>query len=514
MIFASPHIGSDNHYFGNNFAKIFPEPVYFLDLSIEFAKELRNLVEIVEESGGQKVCFYAPEDFENFLPVFFKVCVGWKLFIHFSDDEWRFSRFDRPMALFADGCSTSYNGNIKDFRSFGANVICIPVFSNPKDFFPLDCEFIYDVSFIGAASPVRYECVKYIIESGIDIKVFGNGWSAYTDIASNWGGVLNRSEMNDVFNASIINLNFFWTGAGGDRIQIKGRFAEIIHSGGFQIVNWCPELFSDYGLSEGESVVTFSSFKDLTDKIKYFLNNPSERSRISVQASRILRPRLLVNPNEVMANLQKFTGKGPSQVQVLSIAVVLKNGRYLRARPLEFAGFRFVFVANRSEADFLMSGVRVNCFCELTCCAMAALLYLDGKDVCLSAFSWREGGMRLELENEVKVFNYCLFFPAEVKMSRRVKQCETKKESGPTSSVAICGVAFNQNIGSSLGVIILMARFGFWREWKQTLFRNAVNRKNLLQTLVILIAHARLRAVFLLGNNGRSLTRFGRGRKY
>jgi spore maturation protein CgeB len=64
------------------------------------------------------------------------------------------------------------------FLSVGANPLWWPMASNPKYFRPEKCARTIDVSFVGANYGIRARYIKFLIDSGIDVHVFGPGWQS------------------------------------------------------------------------------------------------------------------------------------------------------------------------------------------------------------------------------------------------------------------------------------------------------------------------------------------------
>ncbi len=64
------------------------------------------------------------------------------------------------------------------FESIGAKGLWWPMASNPKYFKPEDLERTIDVSFVGDNYGLRTRYVRYLLDNGVDIQVYGPRWMA------------------------------------------------------------------------------------------------------------------------------------------------------------------------------------------------------------------------------------------------------------------------------------------------------------------------------------------------
>jgi spore maturation protein CgeB len=65
---------------------------------------------------------------------------------------------------------------ISQFRRAGARWIYLPMAANPDINFPVPQEETIDISFFGSKNSYRRDLIGRILRSGLNIKVFGNGW--------------------------------------------------------------------------------------------------------------------------------------------------------------------------------------------------------------------------------------------------------------------------------------------------------------------------------------------------
>ena len=118
--------------------------------------------------------------------------------------------------------------------------------------YPIDCDYKYDVSFIGV---LREHRNKYHKEVGFT--VINNAFS---------------DKHSEAVSASKINLNFTHGGT-------SDRTYKVLASKGFLLTEPWPNMEKDFTINE--DLVIFESESELKDKITFYLENQDERLRIS-----------------------------------------------------------------------------------------------------------------------------------------------------------------------------------------------------------------------------------------
>jgi len=190
----------------------------------------------------------------------------------FFDDNFRFeglSKFYIPYLDYIITCD-SINSQ-KKYTDIGAHAEFLLNLPSREFFTKKNLSFKYDVSFVGSNILDRFELIKKINNSGINIQTFGVGWSS---------GHISTESMINIFNESKINLNFVkGFGTAYKNNQFKGRIFEICICGGFLMTEYMPEL-ADYFKIDDE-IVTFSTAEEATDKIRYYLKNEVLRQKIA-----------------------------------------------------------------------------------------------------------------------------------------------------------------------------------------------------------------------------------------
>jgi spore maturation protein CgeB len=232
-----------------------------------------------------------------------------------------------------DWCLVPEKFRLKDYVAMGARPIYCQEAANPNIYKPYDLPVEFDVTFVGRAYGDRPVYLKYLLEKGIDVHVWGWGWHDFSTEsetprlsslprraslgmrllmtksgrqvlrqyfrrhspedtrnaepravlpASIVGSALSDLELIQMYSRSKINLGFSSCGdthKTGDRIlQVRLRDFEVPMTGGFYMVEHMEELEEFFDL--GKEIVCYTDKEDLADKIKYYLKHDAEREGI------------------------------------------------------------------------------------------------------------------------------------------------------------------------------------------------------------------------------------------
>ena len=129
--------------------------------------------------------------------------------------------------------------------------------------------------------------VRYLLNKGIDVKVWGRNWNKVEDVAGASMGVMeNGAPLNLLANQTKVNLNL------SVDCSYQMRAAEIMGGKGFMISRriWNDSLPITQLFREQDEVVFFDSDEDLFEMVNFYLANKKERERIAERAhQRIVR---------------------------------------------------------------------------------------------------------------------------------------------------------------------------------------------------------------------------------
>jgi spore maturation protein CgeB len=195
-----------------------------------------------------------------------------------TDDDWMFDIRTKYVTSYFTYVITTYKYNLKRYKELGlTNIILSQWACNEKVFHPLNMEKKYDVSLIGGPHGDRIDMLNYLIDKGIDIKIYGAGWDKVPRLKNNWGGYLSIDKLVKVINQSKINLNPSMRSTLSG-LQLKGRTFEIAGCRAFQLTEDNPYLYDYY--DKDKEIITFKDYDDLFEKIQYFLDEEEKRENI------------------------------------------------------------------------------------------------------------------------------------------------------------------------------------------------------------------------------------------
>lgn len=138
-----------------------------------------------------------------------------------------------------------------------------------------------DVCFVGAFEQSRMESIRYLVDHGIDVTVWGagKGWSQYLDYSPHLelhlGGLFSEDYAKS-FAAAKISLCFLRK---MNYDQQTTRTVEIPACGGFMLAERTDEHLALF--KEDEEAVYFSSNEELLQKCRYYLAHDQERQEIA-----------------------------------------------------------------------------------------------------------------------------------------------------------------------------------------------------------------------------------------
>ncbi len=202
----------------------------------------------------------------------------------------RFWRFFRKSIPFYHSHHVFRDLNVPEYKSLGAKRVGIlrayyvPWFHYPE--IDRDCQTPNSVSFIGHGEPRRVDVLARLVESGIQVDVYGD--------EKKWGGLKNLGRgvrfhsgfvfperYRKVISSSAISLGFL---AHENRDDYTRRYFEIPACQGFLLgedTELAKQLFV-----EDEEAAFFSSTDELIQKCKFFLSQSHLRDKITINGYR------------------------------------------------------------------------------------------------------------------------------------------------------------------------------------------------------------------------------------
>jgi len=200
-------------------------------------------------------------------------CTSALTLLWICDDPWQFEDFSSAWAPCVDHIITSDPGMLSSYQAIGcADRLIVSQWGVNTSFYsPVDCIRDIDVSFVGRAHSDRLGTIRAIEDAGIEVQVYGRGWSDRQ-------ARLSDEEMVDVFRRSKINLNLGMS-IDSSCQQIKARNFEVLASGGFLLTQRVPYL--DRYFEDGQDLVMYDHADQLPGLIQRFLVEEERRELIA-----------------------------------------------------------------------------------------------------------------------------------------------------------------------------------------------------------------------------------------
>jgi len=243
----------------------------------------KSFLEIIKEKNYDLILFAM--EYDEFSPGTLekmkKLSPKTKFVIIICDDDARFDDWSRYIALFFDYVITSQN-YVKEYKKEGIDVFFHFDYNTYK-LKPMNIKKIYDVTFIGRPKADRNEVIKYLLDNGINIMLFGWDWYKYPEFEKVYGGPLSQEDYARVINQSKINLSPAKAGYSEEKehYNMKGRYYEVSLCKSFQLVERFPVLLKFFNEKE---MGMYDSQEDMLDKIRYYLKHEKEREQMAKRA--------------------------------------------------------------------------------------------------------------------------------------------------------------------------------------------------------------------------------------
>ena len=231
----------------------------------------------------------------------------------------------RDIAPAYDYCLVPEKFRLDDYRRAGANPLYCQEAANPNIYKPYPVEQEFDVTFVGQKYGDRPDYIAFLLDAGIDVRVWGQGWQAGESSApepgrwrqrfrrlqtiDGWRGVgarirraiakpaehaqvaippsicgppLSLEELVRMYSRSKISMGFSVVGEKHETDvpirQVRLRDFEAPMSGAFYMVEQMEELEEFF--EPGKEIVFYHDRQDLADKARFYLAHTEDRERI------------------------------------------------------------------------------------------------------------------------------------------------------------------------------------------------------------------------------------------
>ncbi len=206
-----------------------------------------------------------------------------KILAFSGDDDQDFEPLKRYQALFVDCTLVGQVQYLENYHKEGVkNTLPYLTSLNTDILRPMNLKKIYDVMFLGKPSKPRFETLKFLIDNGINVRIFGKGWENYPEIKKFYFGHISMEEKIKTINQSKICLSLSKNKDGV--AHFKGRVFGMAACKAFTLVDYFKEYLKFF--KNNEEIVMFKDDRDLLEKIKYYLTHDKEREKIADNAHR------------------------------------------------------------------------------------------------------------------------------------------------------------------------------------------------------------------------------------
>lgn len=220
----------------------------------------------------------------------------------FCNASYQFHLVDK-IAPKVDFCLVPEPVRLINYKNIGANPLYCPMSANPNFYQPDNSiSKMHDIAFVGTRYADRYKYIKKAFQVSHNIKVAGKGWeqkemNATKKFINNLSlkftgkgrlpsrlflGLIDDKKMFQLLNASQIILGFtkVWTNNLENTIhQVRLREFEVAMLKCFYVCER-NEFISEF-YEEDKEIILFDSDDEFSDKLKFYLNNPSLRLQVA-----------------------------------------------------------------------------------------------------------------------------------------------------------------------------------------------------------------------------------------
>jgi hypothetical protein len=269
------------------FKNIFPKLEVFDSKKnyFQFGKNRMNqdFLKIIQSKNYDLIIFameydeFYPETLEKIK----ELCPKAKSSLMICDDDAKFDAWSRYLSLFFD-CALTSQDFVKEYQKDNLTAFFHLDYNSYK-LSPLKIKKIYDVTFIGRPKADRNEVIKYLLNNGVKITLFGWGWHMYPEFAGACKGPLSPEDYAKVINQSKINLSPAKAGYAEqkDQYNLKARYFEVALCKSFQLMEKFPTLLKFFNEKE---MGMYTTQEEMLEKIKYYLSHEKEREKMAERA--------------------------------------------------------------------------------------------------------------------------------------------------------------------------------------------------------------------------------------
>jgi hypothetical protein len=213
---------------------------------------------------------------------------------YLTDDPWNpafRSRWFLDALQAYDRVFSPRRRNLDDLRRHGcAHVEYLPFAADPDLFFPETPaeeerpRYASDVCFAGGAEPARVDVMSRLIDSGLNVALYGDYWDRYAGTRPAWRGRATAEGLRKATSAASVSLCLV---RHANRDGHTMRSFEAAAMGGCLLVEDTDEHRAVFG-GDDAAAVYFTSPEDVVDRARALLTDAPRRRRLASAARALI----------------------------------------------------------------------------------------------------------------------------------------------------------------------------------------------------------------------------------
>lgn len=262
-----------------NVRKIFFQKVNFIEINKSFEKEviLRNPKILMLGTADNYIEFLIPSTLANIRREGISV-VG-----ILGDDEFNFPEYRFLLGWF-DAFVAYVKPCLKYYESFNLSkgyYLPNSCYLDNKEFKEHSQKTEYDVILVGAPLANRANLMKDLIDSGLNVAIYGSKkWKDYDFASDCYFGFIPTEKFDEVLSKGKIVLAFLEDHLTG-QLHMNTKIWEAVRVARLPLSTYYKRLEDDYGLVDGKDIVMYKNAKELVNKAIYYINHDDERIKVA-----------------------------------------------------------------------------------------------------------------------------------------------------------------------------------------------------------------------------------------
>lgn len=208
----------------------------------------------------------------NYAFKMYNICMDDRHSFRLFSPSRKYNRGSSGLIPALDGALVAAKECVNWYNHHGVAASYFPEASSTEIFYPLNLDRKYDVGFVGSRYGKRGDYIQYLMDSGISVQCYGEGWPA---------GRLQIEKVNEFYNSCKIVVGFSYILDSNNFAALKLRDFDVPMSGTLYLTSYNADLLDLF--PEKTKAHYFNSKYELLRLVKYFLMNESDRVNLARQ---------------------------------------------------------------------------------------------------------------------------------------------------------------------------------------------------------------------------------------